>query len=93
MPHRWQLDSHVVSRSLGEQAVAFHSGSGDTHLLTPFSEALLEVLAECGTDASLSPAELLDDPRIAGLQLSGQDVEDALSMLEEAGLVHGVTHG
>ncbi|MDZ7829146.1 MAG: HPr-rel-A system PqqD family peptide chaperone [Halofilum sp. (in: g-proteobacteria)] len=91
MSRRWQIDSLVTSRRLGDELLAYHAGSGDTHLLTPFSEALLDALPAAGTGPSAGLEEVRAHPRVAAFAASEREVADALWQLQEAGIVCAVT--
>jgi len=85
---RWEIDPHVRCRRLDDQLLAYHSGSGDTHLLTPFSDAILTALAVGpGEEAARSLAEIRADPGVARFGAGDREIADALWMLEEAGIV------
>ncbi len=90
MQRHWQIDPLVSSRRLGDRLLTYHAGSGDTHLLTPFSEALLSALPVRGADAPRSLAEILAHDRVAAFAAGETDVTDALWMLQEAGIVQDV---
>jgi len=88
---RWQIDPLVTSRWLDDQLLAYHAGSGDTHLLTPFSRALLDALPVADTGRAAGLEEVRAHPRVAAFEASEREVADALWLLEEAGIVHAVT--
>jgi len=88
---RWQLDPLVTCRRLDDALLAYHAGSGDTHLLTPFSEALLEALPGADTGRCTTLEEVRAHARVAEFRASEREIVDALWLLEEAGIVWAVT--
>lgn len=90
MLRRWEIDPLVTCRRLDDQLLAYHSGSGDTHLLTPFSDAILTGLAAQDCEAARSLEDLRADPCIVRFGVGDREIADALWMLEEAGIVRTV---
>ena len=45
MPGRWALSPEYELRGCGQDYLAFHAGSGDTHVLGESAAALIDVLA------------------------------------------------
>ena len=90
MSRHWQLDPLVTSRRLDDELLAYHAGSGDTHLLTPFSGALLESLAGSGNGRSAELEEIRVHASVAAFAASEREVADALWLLEEAGIVRAM---
>lgn len=86
MPRRWEIDPLVRCRRLDNQLLAYHSGSGDTHLLTRLSDTIMTALAAGGA-AGLSLEDLEADCGIARFGVGDREISDALWMLEEAGIV------
>lgn len=74
-------------RRLDDHLLTYHSGSGDTHLLTPLGDALLTGL---GAQVPRSLAEIRTHPDVAALGASDGELADTLWMLEEAGIVLAV---
>lgn len=91
---RWLIDPLVTYRRLGEQVVAFHAGSGDTHLLSPVSGAILDVLSSA-VDGSggCSVADLLADEQLVSADASEAGVTDALVALAETEIVRVASEG
>ncbi|MFW5970454.1 MAG: HPr-rel-A system PqqD family peptide chaperone [Halofilum sp. (in: g-proteobacteria)] len=87
MPRRWEIDPLVRCRRLDNQLLAYHCGSGDTHLLTPFSGAVLTALAVGDGETAPSLEDVRADPGIARFGVGDGQIADALWMLEEAGIV------
>ncbi len=92
MPRRWEIDPLVRCRRLDNQLLAWHSGSGDTHLLTPLSDAILTALAVGEGATAPSLEDLRADPGIARFGVDDGEIADALWMLEEAGIVRAAEH-
>lgn len=90
MHRRWRIDPLVTSRGLGKGLLTYHAGSGDTHLLTPFSDAILAALPADGDGEPRSLEEILAHHRVAAFAVSEREVTDALWMLEEADIVRAV---
>lgn len=81
---RWRLEPHIRTRRLGRKALAYHIGSGDTHLLSPLSGRILDILARATDDGGCRLGDILADNRE---EASESEVTDALTMLAEAGIV------
>lgn len=92
MPRRWEIDPLVRCRRLDNQLLAYHCGSGDTHLLTPFSGAILTALSGGFGEAARSLEELCATPDIARFGVGDGEIADALWMLEEAGIVRAAEY-
>lgn len=70
--------------------LAYHAGSGDTHLLTPLSDAILTALTVGEGGPRRSSRDLAADPGVAAFGVGDREIADALWMLEEAGIVRAV---
>lgn len=90
MPRRWEIDPLVLCRRLDDHLLAYHSGSGNTHLLTPLSDTILRALAVRDGEMARSLDDLRADPGIVRFGVGDREIADALWMLEEAGIVRAM---
>lgn len=81
---RWRIQPHIRTRRLGHKALAYHTGSGDTHLLNAVSGDILDCLSGHADNGGCSLAELA---REASVGLSEDEVRDILIALADAGIV------
>lgn len=65
MPGRWALSPEYELRGCGPDYLAFHAGSGDTHVLGESAAALIDVLAAAGEPVAAE--QLLQDEAPAGI--------------------------
>jgi len=84
MPARWCIEPHIRTRRLGRKALAYHIGSGDTHLLSPLSGDILEVLSERTEARGCCVSDILAG---RSWDTTEDQLVDALTMLAEAGIV------
>jgi len=85
--HGWTVPPGVRWRAWEGEVVAFHPGSGDTHLLAPIAGALLEAVA-----SGITSKEALLRHVAHHLDLPSDDalaaiVEEALATLVRRGLL------
>lgn len=81
---RWRREPHVHCRRLGHSVVAYHAGSGDTHLLNTLSGAILEILAEAPAASGLDVCEI---GARRDLEATEDELFEALTTLADAGIV------
>ncbi len=82
VPQRWIVDPRVVWCRVGGSVLAYHGGSGDTHLLTASAG---ELLARIDADADRF-APVVD----AASAAEAAAMTETLDALAEAELVHRV---
>jgi len=84
MRSRWRREPHVHCRRLGHSVVAYHAGSGDTHLLSPLSGAILEIMVEAPAGRGYEVSEI---GARRDLEATEDELLEALTTLADAGIV------